>query len=185
MTDDGGGIRTDVRRGGARPSFDDLYDQTYAAVYNYAYFRLLNHALAEDVVSEAYLRAWRSFDNFDAERASFVTWVLAIARNVLADLWKKQRETVDLEDVPQRLLSERDSYDGIDDTKETADRLLACLSEEERELVFMKYWLRLRNVEVARQLGMNTSTVSTRLSRALKKMRAAGIDESLTCANEG
>ena len=41
MADDGGGIRTDVRRGGARPSFDDLYDQTYAAVYNYAYFRLL------------------------------------------------------------------------------------------------------------------------------------------------
>ena len=46
-------------------------------------------------------------------------------------------------------------------------------AERDRELVALKYHEGLGNVEIARQLGMNPSTVSTRLSRALARMRQA------------
>ena len=47
------------------------------------------------------------------------------------------------------------------------------LDDDERELVVLKFREDMRNVDIAQQLGMNASTVSTLLSRAVAKMRAA------------
>ena len=139
-------------------------------MYGWVRVRMPSDADAEDIVSEAYLKAARAFSSFDPKRAKFGTWVTAIARNCMVSHFRKQRPVVALEDAPESVFAQ----DGHEDAAcglATVKQLLACLEDDERELVAMKYHEGMRNVEIANELGINQSTVSTKLARALSKMR--------------
>ena len=152
--------------------FEELYLSSYKRVYNYVSYRMANQQAAEDVVAEAYLLAARSFSKFDPARAKFSTWVTTIAINCMNSYYRKQRATVDLEQVPESAVA---TFGGQKDVEDRAvvHQLLACLDETEREIIALKYGEGYRNVEIAERLGMNASTVSTKVANALAKMRAA------------
>jgi RNA polymerase sigma-70 factor (ECF subfamily) len=151
--------------------FERLYRESYGMVYNYVRYRMPGDAAAEDVVAEAYLRAARAFDGFDPARSKFSTWVTTIASNCMRDHWRRSRPSVGLEEVPDKVFSQPDAVDDLAD-RDMVDRLLSVLSEEERNLVVMKYREGYRNVEIAAELDMNPSTVSTRIFNAMAKMRS-------------
>lgn len=163
----------------ATREFEDYYRQNYPRVYNYAYYRLLDHAAAEDVTSEAFLKAARNFSRFDPDIAAFSTWIIAITRNCLSDYYRKKRPTVQLENVPESKLAINEDYPSLDATAQEARRLIALLENDEREIVFLKYFEDMRNKDIARTLNMNPSTVATKLSRAIAKMKKAATEEAL------
>jgi len=156
-------------RRGAR-EFTRLYRESYPIVYNYVRVRMSDDSATEDVVSEAFLLAARFFDRYDPTRAKFSTWVVKIAINCMKGHWRKTRPTAALEDVPESAFAIVDDYSGMDD-RELVSKLLDTLDDRERELVLMKYRDGKRNVEIAEEMGMNASTVSTVLSRAVARMR--------------
>ena len=164
---------TSYRRSRARgeAEFERLYLESYAIVYNYVRYRMNGDDEAEDVVAEAYLRAARAFDSFDSSRAKFSTWVTKIAHNCMMDRWRRARPVVVLDDVPESRMAVSDASGEIAD-RDLVKRLLATLGDTERNLVLMKYREGYRNVDIAAELGMNASTVSTKLANALAKMRA-------------
>ncbi|MBQ9020499.1 MAG: sigma-70 family RNA polymerase sigma factor [Eggerthellaceae bacterium] len=139
-------------------------------VYGYIRARMGSDAEAEDIVAEAYLKAARAFDRFDPSRAQFVTWVTTIAKNCMASYYRKNRTTFDLDDVPESVVAIEGEQGNVDDAL-LVRQLLTCLDEEERELIALKYRDGLRNVDIAQELNMNASTVSTKLAHALTKMR--------------
>lgn len=159
-------FRTEARE----HEFTNLYLESYALVFNYVRSRVLNNHDAEDIVASAFLQAARHFDNFDPARAKFSTWVITIAHNTMISHWRKNRPTSMLEDVPENLVSQSATQESLAD-RDLVDRLLASLNETERQLVIMKYRESYRNVEIAEELNMNASTVSTKLANALAKMR--------------
>ena len=150
--------------------FERLYRESYSTVYGWVRVRMSSDEDAQDVVSEALLNAARAFGSFDPSRAKFSTWVTTIARNCMISHFRKQRPSVTLEDVPETTYMVSGGQENVDDQL-LAKALLACLDDEERELVALKYREGLRNVEIAQELGMNPSTVATKLARALNKMR--------------
>lgn len=152
--------------------FERLYRESYAMVYNYVCYRMPGSPAVEDVVSEAFMLAARNFHRYDPLRSKFSTWVVSIAKNCVNSYYRKARTTVALEDVPESAVSVETDQDTADD-RAFAEQLLSTLDEDERELVFRKYYLGMRNVEIAEELGINASTISTRLARALSKMRQA------------
>ena len=162
-----GGKSADARE----REFERLYLESYSLVYNYVRYRVNDDAIAEDIVAEAFLNVARSFDTFDPARAKFSTWVITIAKNCMASYFRKVRVFADLDDVPERICAVSGGQDEVDD-RELVSQLLACLNETEREIVVMKYREGLSNVQIADELGMNASTVSTKLARSLAKMRA-------------
>lgn len=167
-----GGTQTGSNRG-ARVDpreFERLYRESFGSVYGWVRVRMSNDADAEDVVAEAYLKAARSFASFDPTRAQFGTWVTAIARNCMVSHFRKQRPVVALEDAPDNVFAQ-DSHDETICGIATVKQLLAHLDDDERELVALKYHEGMRNVEIAHELDINQSTVSTKLARALSKMR--------------
>ena len=76
-----------------------------------------------------------------------------------------------LEDVPTRAVATSGEHDNVDD-RLLIQQLLESLDDVERELVVCKYHDGMRNVDIARELHMNASTVSTKLANAISKMRA-------------
>lgn len=153
-------------------AFTQLYLESYSLVYNYVYRRMGGSSAVEDVVSEAFLLAARSFSRFDPSRAKFSTWVTRIALNCMASHYRRERELVSLDELPEVFPTGEDEQAAFDD-QDLASRLLAVLDEDERRLVLMKYRDEMRNTEIASELGMNASTVSTVVSRAVAKMRRA------------
>lgn len=151
--------------------FEQLYRESFELVYGYVRSNMPSNTDAEDIVAEAYLKAARSFASFNPKRAKFSTWVVTIARNCMVSHFRKERPTVAIDDIPESIASVKGEHDAVDD-RDLANRLLAILDDEERQIVLMKYREDMRNVDIARELDMNASTVSTVLSRAMSKMRA-------------
>ncbi len=158
---------------GARSSFETHYLESYSLVYNYVFRRMANREATEDVVSEAFLHAARAYDRFDPSRAKFSTWVISIAHNCMNDWWSHHPATMPIDEVPEGAYSDNGRQDEQIANRDLAERLLQALDADERELVALKYYEGKRNVEIAEKLSMNASTVSTRLARAMDKMRAA------------
>ena len=151
--------------------FERLYRESYSTVYNFIRARMACDADAEDIVSEAFIKAARAFSSFDPTRAKFSTWVITIAKNLMISYFRSQRPTVELEGAPESAFAQDGHEDAVTDLM-LAKELLACLDDDERELVVMKYRDGMRNVDIAAELGVNASTVATKLSRALAKMRS-------------
>lgn len=150
--------------------FERLYRESYPLVYNFVRYQMGGDDAAEDVVADAYLQAARHFGSFDPQRARFSTWVVAIAKNSVNGYYRKARTNAALDDVPDSLTSVQGEQNVIED-RELIRQLMSVLDQDERELVFMKYFLGMRNVDIASELDMNVSTVSTKLARALSEMR--------------
>ena len=159
---------------GARAAkFERLYRESYPTVFGHVLFRMRDEEAALDVTAEAFLRAARNFDRFDSSKAKFSTWVIAIARNCISDHYRKNIEHTPIDAIPESALTT-----GMDHVQSIADadlarRLLEKLDPDDREMVFMKYCEERTNADIAHILGMNPSTVATRVHRALAKMRAS------------
>lgn len=151
----------------------DLYRTYYPRVYNHVYYRLLNRECTEDLVSEVFVKVVRNLDGFDSTKASFGTWLFHITRNTLIDHYRKPRNLVMFDDAGGFEPIVEDDYTGLDEHAMEVRHLLALLDEADRELVFLKYHEEMKNSEIAQLLNMNASTVSTRLSRALRTMQQA------------
>src|SRR5688572_10170090 len=75
-------------QGGDADAFGELYDRYVDLVYRYVYYRVGSKALAEDLVSETFLRALRRISTFTWQGRDFAAWLITIARNLIADHYK-------------------------------------------------------------------------------------------------
>jgi RNA polymerase sigma-70 factor, ECF subfamily len=153
------------------------------AAYNLARWLAGNTADAEDVVQDAYLRAYRYFDAFQG--GNFRVWLLTIVRNAFITWVKENRsgrmvflpdtpvaETTDTEATmwgsqprdPEALLLE-----SID--SQTLSRLMDQLPSEYREVLLLREVEDLAYKEIATVTGVPIGTVMSRLSRARASLR--------------
>lgn len=92
----GGGKTRDLARAAQRGEegrFAELYERIAPAVHAWASLRIRPEMRGqvdpEDVVAEVWCRAWKAFDEFDPEAASFRPWVFRIAKNVMLEAFRK------------------------------------------------------------------------------------------------
>lgn len=168
--------RSNVRRDGEMPDaseFERLYRESYDVIYGRILFQMRNVEAAQDVTAEAFMHAARNFGRFDPAKAKFTTWMSTIARNCMIDYYRKSKINASIDDVPESLFASDDDHARDVADADLVQSLLAEIDETDRQIVCMKYCEGLQNVEIAREIGMNPSTVATRLQRALAKMRTA------------
>jgi RNA polymerase sigma-70 factor (ECF subfamily) len=147
------------------------------AAFNLARWLAGNTADAEDVVQDAYLRAFRYLDAFHGD--NFRVWLLTIVRNSFLDWLKDNRsgrlifqpvpadlEWSDPSPGPEAMLLDR--VDG-----ETLSMLMATLPSEYREVLILREIEDLSYKEIATVTGMPAGTVMSRLSRARLALRKA------------
>src|SRR5690554_7964324 len=84
---------------GKRARYEALVDELYQDVYRYAFWLTRNQSVAEDLVQETFLRAWRSFDSLQKDAAA-KAWLFTILRRENARMYERYRpELVDIDDV--------------------------------------------------------------------------------------
>lgn len=160
---------------GDRGAFADLYRATSAKVYGILLRTLRNRAVADEVLQESYVRVWRHAATFDPERASAITWIATIARNLAFDELRKARpassgltsEELEISD-PQLLPIERLE---LDEDYMRLQRCLEGLEPERRKLVCLAYLEGRSREELGKLLGHPASTIKTWLHRSLKQLK--------------
>lgn len=154
-----------------RRRFERLCEPLRLDVYRFAFWLSRNPAVAEDVVQETLLRAWRSLDSL-AEDGKARAWLLTIARREHARLYERKRlETVDVDSLSlaeDPALGQVDD-DGLDDVRAA----IHALPEDYREPLVLQVLMGYSTDEIASHLGLSAGAVCTRLSRARQKLRAA------------
>lgn len=164
-------------------TFIDAYEQHLWDVYGFFGYRLSSRQEAEDLTQATFERALNAWQRYDPERASMRTWLLAIARNLLIDHYRRDRSTRNepLPDENTELTPLGAPVVGDDDRPGLGAELeqaLTELSERERELVALRYGGDLTGPEIAEITGLSVANVHQILSRTLRRLRAELDQES-------
>jgi RNA polymerase sigma-70 factor, ECF subfamily len=136
----------------------------------FAFWLARDRAIAEDVVQETLLRAWRARSELRDSNA-VRPWLLTIVRRENARLHERKRlPTVDLDE----LIATQDIALALNDTDpEIADlrRAILGLPDEYREPIVLQVLGGFSTGEIAKELGLTVPAVLTRLFRARNKLR--------------
>jgi RNA polymerase sigma-70 factor (ECF subfamily) len=150
-----------------------LYQLFYPKLYNYAYLQLGNIQQAEDLASEVLLRVLESLKGYRFRGVPLTAWVFRIARNYLIDLHRRRqrRPQVGLyEGIP----SAEDGPQAAAERATTQGELrlaLTRLTEEQRQVIILKFVEGMDNASVARVLGRSQGAVKSLQHRALASLR--------------
>lgn len=165
----------------SREIFAGLYDEFMPKVYRYIHCKVNDEKLTEDLTSTVFEKALVNFASYSRDRAAFSTWILSIARNTLIDHYRTagKRQHVSLDEAIETPSREPSPQEESEKRAET-ECLLKCLgglSEQDQEIIGLKFAAELNNRQIASMLGLSESNVGVRLFRAVKKLRE-GFEES-------
>lgn len=173
-----------IRRSCREPEiFAGLFDRHAPAIHRYV-ARRLGDSLADDVVAETFLAAFRRRGRYDDGRVDARPWLFGIAANVIG---RHRRAEIRLYRALARTGVDRvaESHTERVDARVAAASLnkeiavaLAALSAGDRDVLLLIAWADLSYEEVAEALGIPIGTVRSRLHRARRKVREAlgGVD---------
>jgi RNA polymerase sigma factor (sigma-70 family) len=156
-------------------SFNPLIERYKLPLYKVMYRMVLNRDDAEDLVEEAFIKAYRSIKRFDTKRP-FYAWLRRIAVNNAINFLKKERRnlTGPLEFVEQKLSSKRNDPVAMTRQKMMKEKItqaMGKLPKEFRIILSLKVEKDLSYDEISKVLKVPKGTVMSRLARARQKLR--------------
>ncbi len=149
---------------GDKWALSEIYRLTNRAIYGFSLSIVKNLHDAEDVLQEVYLKVWSAAPSYKG-MSKPMAWMFTIARNLCITRLRAPKSND---------IAEYDAYEDtrlMQDDKLLVQALLKTLSEEERQIVMLHSMTGLKHREIADVMGIKPSTVLSKYSRAIKKLR--------------
>ena len=163
----------DLIRIRSREGFDLLYRQYAHVIYGTCMRLVQDESVAEDIVQETFVKAWKHIEQFSPDRASFTTWILNIARYTTIDYLRSKQHK-----QRQRNLALEDSDLSIDKPSLAANAdniglksMVAKMEPKYRVVIDLIYFSGYTQEEAASILQIPIGTVKTRTRFALGQLR--------------
>lgn len=162
-----------VQRGDAE-AFEALFGRYRSRLYAFL-LRRAGEVEADDLFQETWLRVVRSRERFDPRRR-FSTWLFQIANNLARDrgrrLAVRSRARGELMEQARRSAANpRRASAPLDDRIDVAKRL-GALPERLREVLLLRYYEQMSELEIAEVVGIPQGTVKSRLHTAIRTLRS-------------
>lgn len=178
MTDN---VLVELYSEGNNQAFDVLLDRYKTKIYSYIYFIVHNEELAEDIFQETFMKAIVTIQQGRyTESGKFSAWLTRIAHNLIIDMYRQERN----ECVVSNDEYDVDLFNNIkysDDTIEVrmvneqvlidVRRLIDLLPDNQREIVYMRFYQELSFKEIAEITGVSINTSLGRMRYALMNLR--------------
>jgi RNA polymerase sigma-70 factor, ECF subfamily len=164
MNDEAGGKQKRAR-------FQALCQSLRPDLLRFAFWLCRDRPLAEDVVQESMLRAWKAQDSL-LDEAAAKPWLLTIIRREVARTFERKRfPTVDVDE----LVAKEEPLLAAAEEQDLRDLRVAMLKlpDEYREPLVLQVLMGYSTAEIARELELSGPAVLTRLCRARRQLRAA------------
>lgn len=169
----------DRARAGDTDAFRELVDRHSGTMFKTAFRLTGNEADADDLVQEAFLRAYRKLDRFDG-RSQFSTWLYRITVNCGMDLMRKKsrrqaRAAMDDGVVLDSVAADDPRPDRLalsGEVRRAVQGVLEKLSPMERSAFVLRHFEGRSITEIGGLLGARSSATKHAIFRAVKKLRA-------------
>lgn len=154
-------------------AYSELYDLYVARIRRYVFFKVPRSEDADELTAEVFLRGWEYATSSKVEHPGALFY--RIARNVIADFYRRRQESVSIDEVGDMPDTKSPSISDQVDSKDEADRLLSklkLLKEEYREVIIMRFLDEMSIGEIALALEKNQTNVRVLLHRAKKALKS-------------
>jgi RNA polymerase sigma-70 factor (ECF subfamily) len=148
--------------------FADLYEHHFERVYVFIARRVRDRHEAEDITADVFHQALKNLPRFEWRGVPFAAWLFRIARNAIADRWKRAaRERA----VPD---PEEPTEVGVEEIEERARlfRLVDGLPADQRRVIVMRFAEQKKISEIAHALGRTDGAVKQLQLRGLQNLRS-------------
>jgi len=151
--------------------FGDLYLLYGQPVFRYLYSRMGSVPEAEDATAQTFLAALERFPKYRHD-GYFASWLFSIARNKAMDYFRKRRKETPLEEA-EFIPADGNILQQVIKTERIAalSKLISTLSEDEQELIRLRYVAELSFAEIGHLLGQKEDTVKKSLYRLLARLK--------------
>ena len=158
-------------KAGDHSAFTLIYERYAAAIYRYIYFRVGEAELAEDLQAEVFLRMLEGIHRYEERGWPISAWLYRIAHDRTVDIMRRRRNRkhVPLEvwggscDGPEKAVSARLDYEEL-------NRTLNDLTDDQRQVILMRFMADMSVQEVAKTLGRTEGAVKALQHRGLQSL---------------
>lgn len=152
---------------GKKEALGELWDIITPRLFGYLVNTLGNKALAEDILQSTWLKALEALPTYTDRGYPFSAWLFAIARNECKQHWRKNAHEVPF-DMEKHDMAATNGNHG---ETMVIEQVLSKLSQDDRELLRLRYIADLSLHDVARVLNINSVAVRVRMHRAIARAR--------------
>ena len=156
---------------GDKEAYGQIYNLFYSRIFRFCKFNCPNDHIAQDICQETFLKAWKSLPAFSTKGGSLQAYLFKIARNLTVDFWRKKKtlSLTDHEDIPtiDNLEEKVDKQSNIEKVR----KVLFMLKEDERQIIILRYFEDLSQIEVAKAVGLREGNIRVKTHRILQKLR--------------
>ncbi|HLC75681.1 MAG TPA: sigma-70 family RNA polymerase sigma factor [Candidatus Peribacterales bacterium] len=157
---------------GNHEAFAEIYDAYVTPIHRYVAFRL-PPAVVEDIVADVFVKAWEKLDSFqERKNIPFSSWLFRIAKHVVIDSYRTQKEVVELDEF--HIDEDRWNDPALKITQDVQGILLRQamnkLPHRYREVLLLSFMSGLDHAEIARTMRSREGSVRILKHRALKKL---------------
>jgi RNA polymerase sigma-70 factor (ECF subfamily) len=157
---------------GDKDAVGELYRRHVDMIYRYAYARLRDVTLAEDMTAQVFLKALEGLETYQPRGVPFRSWLYRIAHARIVDHWRRQTRHPEVMLVDTMPVAEPSPEDVVmaQSQWETAIDLLDALTDDQRDVIIMRFLEELSLAEIAKALGKTVGAVKALQHRALASL---------------
>jgi len=164
---------------GDRRAVAALYDEYQALVYRYIAYRIGDPSLAEDLTADVFVSMVRNLGQYEHRGRPFLAWLYVIAGNSCKMYYRRQK-LAEFEPLPEEMIDHEPNPEDVTHLRLTHERLMAAmprLTDNQRQVILLKFIEGLNNSEVAAILERTEGAVRVLQHRALAALRQALVEE--------
>jgi RNA polymerase sigma-70 factor (ECF subfamily) len=159
---------------GDREALEELYLLHFDRIYSYLHMSVGNRHDAEDLTTQTFLKMLESIKRFRWQSAPFSAWLFRIAHNLAMDHFRATRRWQPEEDVPEPVGETEPSAEVAalqSIGRQSMLDLIEGLSQEQKQVLTLKFVFNLPNAEVATVLGKTEGAIKSLQHRALVSLQ--------------
>ena len=161
-------VQVQRAKAGDHAVWDQWFDAFYPRLYRYAFIRLARKAEAEDIVAQVFLEAVRQIDRFQYTGRPLLAWLYRIEHNLVYDRLKQAERNPEHEEAvigelvagPEALVPKIDLLNALNE-----------LSEEQRDVIILRFFMSMSAQEVGALIGKSPAAVFSLQARAIVNLR--------------
>ncbi len=157
---------------GKKDAFEVLFDRYAKRLVTYVQGQIADINVAEDLVQEAFLRAYESLPECE-QPEKFWQWLVGIARNRILVWISKSKQMRFVDEIKPELLPKLHPPLDVDQEEWTAamEKAMAALPAKFRAIILMRFYEGMSCAEIADTLNMQVNTITKLLSRAYEQIK--------------